>query len=124
MLAAEYAAGKSRKIKNDLTVKEAIAGYIDVKEGVLSPSTIAGYSKMLRNNYKGIEDKRINSLRSEDMQRFVSGLAAGHSSKTVSNAYNLLTAAIGMYAPDLSFRVTMPPRSFTMSAALNVTSRE
>lgn len=110
MMAAEYAAGKSRKLKNNLTVKEAISGYIEVKEGVLSPSTIAGYAKMLRNNYKGIEDKRINSLRSEDMQRFVSDLASDHSSKTVSNAYNLLTAAIGMYAPDLTFKVTMPPR--------------
>ena len=55
MKAAEFALHKKRKARCDLTVKEAIEGYIQAKDGVLSPATIRGYDKMLRNNYTSIE---------------------------------------------------------------------
>ena len=50
LMAAEFKAGKKRRVQCDLTVGEALDGYIRAKEGVLSPSTIRGYEKMRRNN--------------------------------------------------------------------------
>lgn len=44
--AAEYRNTKHRRRYVDLTVAEAIDGYISSKDGVLSPSTIRGYRRM------------------------------------------------------------------------------
>lgn len=43
MIAAEFKASKDRKSKHDLTVEEAVNGYIQAKDGVLSPTTIREY---------------------------------------------------------------------------------
>lgn len=111
MKAAEYAADKGRRAKYDLTVGEAIDGYIRAKEGVLSPATIRGYYRMRRNNFGEIEKKRIRTLTSEDVQIFISNLSKIHSSKTVGNVYGLLRPSVALYAPNLDLRVTLPPKA-------------
>lgn len=114
MMAAEYGANKKRRTWNNLTIEEAIDGYISSKEGVLSPSTIRGYKRMQNNNYDKINKKKIRNLTSEDLQIFVSDLSlSGQSPKSIKNIYSLLTASVGLYAPDLSFRVTLPARRKT-----------
>lgn len=109
-LAAEWAANKDRRKRSNLTVGEAIDGYIAAKEGVLSPSTIRGYVRMRRNNYQQIERFPLRKLTSEDLQLFVSDLTRSMSPKSVHNVYALLTASIGLYEPDLTFRVTLPAK--------------
>ena len=110
MLAAQWQNKKDRRIKSDLTVREAIEGYINAKEGVLSPSTIRAYRIQLRNNYKLIEDKPIRKLTSEDLQIFVSQLSKTVKPKSVSNIYGLLSSALGLYLPDTAFKVTLPKK--------------
>ena len=110
MLAAEYAANKHRRARHDITVGEAIDGYISAKEPVLSPSTIRGYDRMRKVDFDAIAKKKVRSLTSEDLQLFVSDLARNKSPKSVRNAYGLLTASIALYAPDLTFRVTLPAK--------------
>ena len=109
MLAAEYKAGKRRIEDNDVTVEEAIKGYIKIKEPVLSPSTSRGYTGLLR-YFKAIGKKRVSTLTSKDMQGFISDLTLKVSPKTVRNAYALLKCSVALYAPDLSFRVTLPAK--------------
>lgn len=109
--AAEFKAGKRRRVRNDLTVKEAVDGYITAKEGVLSPSTIREYRRMERCDYEKIGSKKVHNLTSEDMQTFISNLSAsGASAKTVCNRYGLLVSSVRMYAPDLRFSVTLPAK--------------
>lgn len=108
--ATEYKATKKRKVQHNLTVDDAVDGYIRAKEGVLSPSTIRGYIKIRNNNIAGIAQKRIVNLTSEDLQIFVSDLSASHAPKTVANIYGLVTASIALYAPDIVYRVTMPTK--------------
>ena len=110
LLASEWKSKKKRRSRSDLTVYEAIQGYINAKEGVLSPSTIKGYNKMLKNNYKSIGNTKINKLTSESMQIFVSDLSRDKSPKTVRNVYGLLVSSIGLYLPDMTFRVTLPQK--------------
>lgn len=109
--AAEFKSTKKRRTRYDLTVAEAIDGYITSKEGVLSPSTIKGYRRMEKTNYDLIKHKKIQTLTSEDMQLFISKLSlSGLSSKSVRNIYALLTASVCLYAPDSHFRVKLPPK--------------
>ena len=108
--AAKYANDKKRIRFSDLTVGEALDQYIRVKEGVLSPSTIAGYDRMRRNDFKSIESKKVRSMSPADLQQYVSDLARDHSSKSVENAYSLLHAALQMQAPDMVFKATLPPK--------------
>lgn len=110
MKAAQFANEKKRVRHTDLTVGEAIDGYIRAKEAVLSPSTVRGYLRMRNNNFATIEKKRIRSLTSEDLQLFISDLSTKESPKTVRNVYGLLRPSVAMYAPDLYFKVTMPPK--------------
>lgn len=110
MKAAKYAMQKKLRARYDLTVKDALEGYINAKEGVLSPGTIRGYDRMRTNNYEPINNKRVRSLTSEDLQLFVSDLAKEKSPKTVKNVYALLTASLGLYAPDMTFKVTLPAK--------------
>ena len=113
MLASRFLMDKKRHIRCDLTVSEAISGYIRAKEGVLSPATIRGYDKMLRCNYASIGHKKIKQLTSEDVQIFISELSVEYSPKTVGNIYGLLKASVSLYIPDLHFRVTLPVKPKT-----------
>jgi len=108
--AAEWLNKRDRHSRNNMTVHEAIEGYINAKEGVLSPSTIRGYVRMLRNNYTDIENKYIRKLTTEDLQLFISGLSKKVSSKSVRNIYGLLSSALSLYMPDTTFRVTLPKK--------------
>lgn len=110
LMAAEFKAKKERRVRHDMTVGEAIDGYIRAKEKVLSPETIRGYLKMRRNNFASIEKKKIRRLTSEDVQIFISDLSEKESPKTVRNVYGLLRPSISLYAPDMNFRVTMPAK--------------
>ena len=110
LMAAEFKASKKRRVRHDLTVNDAVTGYISSKEGVLSPETIRGYLKIQRNNIEFLKNKKIRELNTEIMQRFVSDLSAELSPKSVRNIYGLVRASVSMYAPDLFFRVTKPAK--------------
>ena len=106
--AAEWSNKKTARVLSDLTVSDALKGYIDAKRGVLSPSTIRGYDRMYRNNYEPILSKRIKKITTEELQIFVSDLAGSMSPKTVSNVYGLLSSALNFYMPDAIYRVSLP----------------
>lgn len=111
MLAAEYAANKHRRIRHDMTVAEAIDGYIKAKEAVSSPSTIRGYRQMQKTRYDSIDRKKIRALTSEDMQIFISKLVKKDlSPKTVRNVYGLLVSSVALYDDSARFKVTFPAK--------------
>lgn len=111
MLASEYAASKKRRARHDLTVSEAIEGYITAREAVSSPSTIRGYKQMQRNYYDSIGRLKVRSLTSEDMQLFISELVKKDlSPKSIRNIYGLLTASVALYDDKLTFRVKLPAK--------------
>lgn len=106
--ASEWLNQRDRHKTYNMTVKEALEGYIKAKEGVLSPSTIRGYNKMLNNNFNSIKSKNIKKITSEDLQVFISDLSKELSPKTVRNVYALLSSALALYMPNITFRVTLP----------------
>lgn len=109
--AAEFKAIKKRRMRLDLTVKDAIDRYISSKEHVLSPSTLREYRRLQKHNFKEIEHKKIKSISSEDLQRFVNDKAVSLSPKSVRNTYGLLSASIALFQPDIHYRVTLPQKT-------------
>ena len=107
-MAASFENTKKRKATCDLTVKEAVDGYITAKTNVLSPSTIRTYRNMAEKYFDRFGSAKIKKLTSEDAQLFISDLTAKHSAKTVKNIYALFTASVGFYAPDITFKVSLP----------------
>lgn len=108
-LAAEYADGKTAR-PQDITVGDAITKYIDSKESVLSPSTIANYKKMRDNAFSGIEDVSIRKLDTPSMQIWISKYSEKHSPKTVANAHGLLISSIMMFNPEYRDLSKLPAR--------------
>ena len=109
-MAARFSGDADRAAKVDLTVEEALLGYIRARDGVLSVSTIRGYYKIARNHFDGIKTIRIRRLTSEQVQTHISQLSREKSAKTVKNAYGLLTAAINFYLPDKTLHVKLPAK--------------
>ena len=119
-LAAEYR--MTPKIE-DMTVGEAVASYINVKEAALSPATVREYKQISKNNF---ESSRFGSiyltrLDTAAVQRFVSDLVEDDKSpKTVRNIYGLMISSVRMYRPGCVFPVTLPapkkPELYTPSS--------
>jgi len=96
-----------RQGRNDLTVYEAIEGYIGAKDHILSPATIRGYA-LCKNRLAWIKDQHIQRLTSVMMQSVVNQLCKEYSAKTVRNTYGLLQSAITFYLPEQTFSVALP----------------
>ena len=101
---------EKKKIGSSMTVGEAIDRYIESKDAVLSPSTIAGYKRVRKNALQGIMDVEIAELRQEDVQREINRMSKDKSPKSVRNAHGLLSAALAAYRPDMILRTTMPQK--------------
>ena len=101
---------EQEKSPKDLTVGEAIDRYIESKDAVLSPSTIAGYKKQRRNALQPLMDIRLQDLTQEMVQKAVNAMAREKSPKYVKNAHGLLSAALSVYKPKMALRTTLPQR--------------
>ncbi len=99
-----------RKPASDMTVGEAIDRYIESKDAVLSPSTVAGYRRIRANALQELMEIRLGDLTQEAVQRAVNRMAREKFPKSVNNAHGLLSAALGMYFPDFVLRTTLPQK--------------
>lgn len=101
---------EERKPVAELTVGEAIDRYIENKDAVLSPSTVAGYRRVRANALQDIMDVRLADLTQERVQRSVNTMAKSKSPKSVRNAHGLLSAALAEYRPEMTLRTTLPQK--------------
>ena len=105
-MAAEWAYKKNQR-SEDITIHQAIRNYIDLKEPVLSPSTVRGYETYLRNGYKLIADQSVRHLNQVMVQNWISQFSTTHSPKYTANIYSLFVSAIEMAGGE-KFRITLP----------------
>lgn len=114
-----WATGVKTKIKDaeksprNMTVGEAIDRYIESKDSVLSPSTVAGYRRIRANQLQELMGIRLPDLTPERVQRAINTMSKCKSPKTVRNAHGLLTAALAEYCPSLHLRTTLPQKQRT-----------
>lgn len=111
---AEYAAAeyvrncKHKQEPSSMTVGDAIDRFIELKEPVLSPSTVRGYDVIRRCRLSSLMTISLSALTQEMVQKAVNDDSAKHTPKTVRNAYGLLTAVLKEYAPDFVPRAKLP----------------
>lgn len=93
-----------------MTLTAAIDRYIESKDSVLSPSTIAGYKRIRDNAFPDLMKRSLNTITQEDIQRAVNKMAKTKSPKTVRNAHGLLSVVMETYRPDFVLRTTLPQK--------------
>lgn len=108
-LAAEYNLKRKEKPKG-ITVGDAIDNYIQSKENILSPTTIAGYRKIRRTVLQGIMGVQLSEINNLIVQSEINREASRLSPKSIRNAHGLLSAAIAVYMPDFTLRTTLPAK--------------
>jgi hypothetical protein len=116
--ALEWKLSRERKARIGLTVGEAIDQYIELKDGVLSPTTIANYRVIRRNNIQSLMDVPVKSLTQVMVQQAINEEAKTisprthkrHTPKTIANVHGLLSAAIRSVDPDFVLRTTLPAK--------------
>lgn len=108
--AALKSGAKTAEKRTGLTVGEAIDCYIDNKDAVLSPSTVAGYRRIRGNALPELMDMPLDKLTPQTVQKAINNMAKSKSPKSVRNAHGLLSAALSVYRPDMALRTTMPQK--------------
>lgn len=76
----------------NMTLAQAYRRYIDSKSSVLAPSTIDGYEKNLRNDFKHLMPMKLSVITQEHIQMAVNEMSAKYSPKSVRNSHGLLSA--------------------------------
>lgn len=108
--ANQFKANIKRISRSDLTVGEAVAGYISAKSNVLSPSTIRSY-KIAEKHIKPISDVKLKKLTTDIIQTYINTISKEHTPKYVKNVYGVLTASISHFSPETRFRITLPKQN-------------
>lgn len=102
---------KQKQAPDRITLGTAYERYIEIKEGVLSPATVAGYKRLSKNTFQALMGRQISSLTSESIQREISAMKkAGKSPKYIANASGLLSSVLKMFAPEFRYAVVLPQK--------------
>ena len=92
------------------TFIQASQEYMEMKENVLSPSTIRGYASIVRNISDSFNYHRISDITVIDIQKEVNNYSASHSAKSTSNLSGFISAVLGAHRPDFHFNVSLPQK--------------
>lgn len=80
--------------RDNLTLREALDKYIDVRRATRSPSTIRGYVTIARTRFQPYMQRRVNTFTPELCRRMISEEAKLCSPKTLKNAWRFVSGAI------------------------------
>lgn len=100
----------NRVVDNSMTFQKAAEEYINVKNNVLSPSTIRGYHSVLRNLPQYLLDMDISQIDEYTLQKFINEYAIDHTAKTVHNVNGFIMAVLRLFYPKVDISVTLPQK--------------
>lgn len=106
IMAAEYLVTQQNPERKTLEVcsKE----YIDSRRNMRSPSTIAGYEKILRCNMDGIKGLKLSAITQQQLQTWVDSLCKTLSPKSVINAFGFVRSVIIYHRGAFNYTVSLP----------------
>lgn len=94
-----------------MTLEAAYKAYIESRNGVLSPSTVAGYKRLQRNTFQRLMPMQLSAITSELIQREIAAMVReGKSPKYVANAEGLLSSVLKQAMPEKQFNLRLPPK--------------
>lgn len=97
-------------VDNSMTFQKAAEEYINIKNNVLSPSTIRGYHSVLRNLPQYFLDMDISQIDEYTLQKFINEYAIDHTAKTVHNVNGFVMAVLRLFYPKVDISVTLPQK--------------
>ena len=110
-MAAALKSGAKQAANSPLSVRDVIEDYIASKDAVLSPSTVAGYRRILEHALPTwLLDMQADKAGPQIIQKAVNEMARDRSPKSVRNAHGLLSAALTAHDPALVLRTTLPQK--------------
>lgn len=113
LLGAQFKANRTEGGR-DGSVKDMIERAIRQKANALSPSTLRGYNKVLKNMVEPSRfgEVRISSLTNQKVQQWISWMIGRrYSPKSIKNALGVFTAAYSFHGGEKMFRVKLPQAS-------------
>jgi integrase family protein len=108
--ASLYKLSEKSVVDGNITVKQALLRYCDIKSNVLSPVTLLEYKRLVRSKYKSIENISLSKLKKEQIQIWINEYALEHSPKSVRNVYGLLSAALRVYSSKMINDIALPQK--------------
>lgn len=101
---------KNNSKSHDLTLKEAMYKYCEMKSNVLSPTTLTSYKSLMNHTFKDYHDISIKKIDDTFVQRLVNDVSIGRSPKTVRNGYGFLYVVLKAFLPELHLNITLPQK--------------
>lgn len=108
-LASQYAIDERESI-NHFSLDKAMSLYIESKNNVLSPTTIATYKNTQKNHLKSLMHLDINDITAQMIQREINEETKKSSPKTIKNIHGLLSAVMHEFRPDFHFNTKLPQK--------------
>lgn len=84
--------------------------YLEVKKGVLSPTTLYTYESIIKNADPDFLAMPFYRVTSADVQQAVTNYAVNHSAKSTFNMHGFLSAVFTMFRPDFTLHTRLPQR--------------
>lgn len=100
---------KKGKSTGPLTLTKAIDRYIERRQNILSPSTIAGYRRIQNQRFKSTMPLSLSNIKPDQWQRIVNREARLCAPKTLKNAWGLIAAVVHEATGDRP-EVTLPQK--------------
>lgn len=96
--------------KVQMTFKEAAESYIELKQNVLSPTTIREYTRNTKRLSESFTSMRITDITALDVQKEINRIAKDKAPKTVRNYHGFISAVLGTFRPNLILHTTLPQK--------------
>ena len=96
--------------RSQMTFQEAADEYLRSRENVLSPSTMHGYTAILRRLPDDLKRTKLHLIDRPRLQRFVNDSARIHSPKTVRNEHGFIVAVMRFFYPDANVSARLPQK--------------
>lgn len=96
-------------VDDSMTFEQAASQYINIKNNILSPSTIAGYRSILKNMPDSFKNADISQIDDFIVQKLINDYSAEHAPKSTRNLYGFIMAVIRLFYPKTDISATLPP---------------
>lgn len=110
MMAMAAELEKVQESHRRMTFRTASDKYIESRKNVLSPSTVKGYNKIMRQISESFLEQSVYDITSLDVQKEVNRFSKDHSPKSVRNLHGFISAVLGMFCHSLRLNTTLPQK--------------
>jgi hypothetical protein len=93
-----------------LTFEKAANAYIEQRKTTLSPTTIAGYETIMKNNVERLKGVALDELTQQQIQDWVNELTLSLSPKSVRNIYGFFKSVVNYHDVPLRLSKIQLPR--------------